>query len=203
MCTKEEPIYIVTELMKYGSLLKYLRQGEGRSLKLPLLINMALQVASSMVYLSERNIVHLDLAARNVHVGAHTICKVVDFQLARVLKDGVYVAPEECKFPIKWTAPESILDRRISIKSSVWSFGVLLYEIITYGQLPYPAISNAEVLDKIQTGYRMGCPPNCPQRLHNIMMGCWQQDPASRPTFNELLMQLQDFLTKDARYENV
>ena len=202
VCTREEPVYIVTELMKHGSLLQYLRQGEGRSLKLPQLINMASQVASGMSYLTERNIVHLDLAARNVHVGGRTICKMLDFQLARVLEDGVHIAPEGFKFPIKWTAPESFLDYRVSIKSDVWSFGVMLYEIVTYGQFPYPSMSNVEVLEKVQTGYRMGCPPNCPQELHDIMMDCWHQDPASRPNFKSLLVQLQDFLTStDAGYE--
>ena len=196
VCTKEEPIYIVTELMKHGSLLEYLR-GDGRSLKLPQLIDMSAQVASGMAYLEEQNYIHRDLAARNILVGDHMICKVADFGLARVIDEEIYEAHTGAKFPIKWTAPEAALYNRFSIKSDVWSFGIVIYETVTYGRFPYPGMTNAEVLEKIQTGYRMGCPPNCPQRLHGAMTDCWREDPASRPTFETLQWQLEEFFTAD------
>ena len=196
VCTREEPIYIVTELMKHGSLLEHLR-GDGRALKLPQLIDMCAQVASGMAYLEEQNYIHRDLAARNILVGDHMICKVADFGLARVIDEDIYEAHTGAKFPIKWTAPEAALYNRFTIKSDVWSFGIVLYEIITYGRFPYPGMTNAEVLEKIQTGYRMGAPQNCPQRLHEIMVDCWKEDPASRPTFETLQWQLEEFFTSD------
>ena len=201
--TGEEPVYIVMELMKHGSLLDYLRD-EGRSLKPPQLVDMMAQVASGMAYLEEHNIVHIDLAARNILVGDHMICKVSDFQQAKVLEDDIYEAPTGSKFPIKWTAPEAALYNRFTIRSDVWSFGIVMWETITYGRFPYPGWTNAEVLEKIQTGYRMGCPPNCPQKLHDIMMDCWREDPTSRPTFQHLQWQLEEFFTTDdAGYQMV
>ena len=207
VCTKEEPVYIVMELMKHGDLLKYLRKGEGRSLKLPQLINMASQVASGMAYLEEQNVVHTDLAAKNILVGDHMICKVCDFQQAGVLEDDIFKAPEGFKFHIQWTAPEAARFGLFTIKSDVWSFGIVLWEIITHGLVPYPGMTSSEVSEKLKTGniiyYRMGCPPNCTQKLHNIMMGCWQKDPASRPSFRSLLVQLEDFLTDGTGYQEV
>ena len=200
VCTREEPIYIVTELMKHGSLLEYLR-GEGRSLKLPQLVDMSAQVAAGMAYLEEQNYIHRDLAARNILVGEHLICKVADFGLARVIDEDIYEAHTGAKFPIKWTAPEAAMYNRFTIKSDVWSLGVVLYEIVTYGRFPYPGMTNAEVLEKIQTGYRMGCPPNCPKQLHDIMLDCWREEPANRPTFETLQWQLEEFfVTEDGGY---
>lgn len=104
VCTQEEPLLIVTELMAKGSLLDHL-QGEGRTLKLPQLIDMSAQIASGMAYLELHNYIHRDLAARNILVGENNICKVADFGLARLIADDEYNAHEGAKFPIKWTAP--------------------------------------------------------------------------------------------------
>ena len=200
VCTREEPIYIITELMKHGSLLEYLR-GDGRSLKLPQLIDMSAQVAAGMAYLEEQNYIHRDLAARNILVGEHLICKVADFGLARVIDEDIYEAHTGAKFPIKWTAPEAAMYNRFTIKSDIWSFGIVLYEIITYGRFPYPGMTNAEVLEKIQTGYRMGCPPQCPKQLHDFMLDCWREEPANRPTFETLQWQLEEFFTSEGYRE--
>ena len=202
VCTREEPVYIVTELMKHGSLLEYLR-GEGRSLKLPQLIDMSAQVASGMAYLEEQNYIHRDLAARNILIGDHMICKVADFGLAGVIDEDIYEAHTGAKFPIKWTAPEAALYNHFTIKSDVWSFGVVLYEIISYGQSPYPGMNNYELLERLQTGYRMSYPRSCPKRLYSIMLDCWQDDPSSRPTFESLQWQLEQFFTDDAGHPNI
>ena len=203
VCTKEEPICIVMELMKHGNLRQYLQQGKSHSLKLPQLINMASQVACGMAYLEEQNVIHIDLAARSILVGDHMICKVSDFHLSTVLEDDIYEPPEGFKYPIKWTAPEAALYNRFSIKSDIWSFGIVLWEITSYGRLPYSGMTHGEVLMKIQTGYRMPRPTNCPEQLYDIMMDCWQENPASRPTFEALQWQLDDFFTNTTGYRKV
>ena len=139
VCTTEEPIYIVTELMKNGSLLDYLRSPKGRQLKFDKLTDYSIQIATGMSYLESRNYIHRDLAARNVLVGQKgTIVKIADFGLARVIKEEEYEARAGAKFPLKWTAPEALNYGKFTIKSDVWSFGILLSEIVTYGQIPYP-----------------------------------------------------------------
>ncbi len=192
VCTEEEPIYIITELMKHGSLLDYLRN-DGRGLQQTELIDMTAQVAAGMAYLECQNYIHRDLAARNILVGEHNICKVADFGLARVIDEDIYEAHTGAKFPIKWTAPEAALYNRFTVKSDVWSFGIVLYEAITYGRFPYPGMTNAEVLEKLPQGYRMGCPPHCPRDLHEIMLECWREDAATRPTFESLQWRLEEF----------
>ena len=196
VCTLEEPIYIITELMKHGSLLEYLR-GDGRLLKLLQLIDMGVQVAAGMAYLEEKCYIHRDLAARNVLVGEHLICKVADFGLARVIGEDIYEVHTGAKCPIKWTAPEAAMYSRFTIKSDVWSFGILLYELITYGRFPYPGMNNAQVLEALQTGYRMPCPMGCPEKLYEIMRECWRDDAASRPTFETLQWRLDEFFTTE------
>ncbi|XP_073848449.1 tyrosine-protein kinase Src42A isoform X2 [Musca autumnalis] len=196
VCTVEEPIYIITELMKHGSLLEYL-QGKGRSLKMPVLIDMAAQIAAGMAYLESQNYIHRDLAARNVLVGDNNIVKIADFGLARLIKEDEYEARVGARFPIKWTAPEAANYSKFSIKSDVWSFGILLTELVTYGRIPYPGMTNAEVLTQVEHGYRMPQPPNCDQRLYEIMLECWHKDPMRRPTFETLQWKLEDFYTSD------
>ncbi len=137
VCTLEEPIYIITELMKHGSLLDFL-QGKGKGLALPPLIDMAAQIASGMAYLESQNYIHRDLAARNVLVGENNIVKIADFGLARLIREEEYQARVGARFPIKWTAPEAASYSKFSVKSDVWSFGILLTELVTYGRIPYP-----------------------------------------------------------------
>ena len=196
VCTKKEPIYIITELMKHGSLLEYLR-GDGRSLKLPQLIDMGAQVAAGMAYLEDKNCIHRNLAARSVLVGEHLICKVADFGLAHVIDEDIYEAHAGEKLLFKWTAPEALIYNRFTIKSDVWSFGILLYELITYGRFPYPGMNNAQVLEAHFDGYRMPCPMGCPEKLYEIMRECWRDDASSRPTFEILQWRLEEFFTTE------
>ena len=192
VCTKEEPIYIITEFMKHGSLLLYLRDHGGRLLKLPQLLNIGAQVASGMAYLEQINYVHQDLAARNVLVSENLDYKVKSISMVRILSEDVYEAHTKEKFPIKWTAPEALLHHHFTIKSDVWSFGILLYELITYGCSPYPGMTNAQVSEALQTGYRMPCPMGCPEQLYEIMRECWRDDAPSRPTFESLHWRMED-----------
>uniref|UniRef100_A0A8C8DEQ7 Tyrosine-protein kinase n=1 Tax=Oncorhynchus tshawytscha TaxID=74940 RepID=A0A8C8DEQ7_ONCTS len=113
----------------------------------------------------------------------------------RLIEDNEYTAREGAKFPIKWTAPEAINYGTFSIKSDVWSFGILLTEIVTYGRIPYPGMSNPEVIQNLERGYRMPRSEDCPEGLYNIMNLCWNESPENRPTFEYLRSVLEDFFT--------
>ncbi|KAI9537530.1 hypothetical protein NQZ68_023775 [Dissostichus eleginoides] len=195
----QEPIYIVTEYMENGSLVDYLKTTEGSSLPMNTLIDMAAQVADGMAFIEQKNYIHRDVRAANILVSCELICKIADFGLARLIEDNEYTAREGAKFPIKWTAPEAINYGTFSIKSDVWSFGILLTEIVTYGRIPYPGMSNPEVIQNLDRGYRMPRPENCPEGLFNVMGLCWGENPEDRPTFEYLRSVLEDFFTATER----
>ncbi|XP_016382948.1 protein-tyrosine kinase 6-like isoform X2 [Sinocyclocheilus rhinocerous] len=193
VCTSSAPFYIITELIEKGDLLKFLKNPEGRALDMESLIDMAAQVADGMAYLEKHNSIHRDLAARNVLVGEGYVCKIADFGLARVIKEPVYISDDK-KIPYKWTAPEAIGHGRYSGKSDVWSFGILLYEIVTYGAVPYPGVRNCDVYNFVtRDNYRMPSPPHCPQVIYNIMRSCWKAEPEDRPTFKILRHELENY----------
>ena len=193
VCTLEEPIYMVTELMKHGALLDYLRKGDERYLKLPQLIDIVTQIAGGMTYLEEHSFVHGDLATRNVLVGKHNIYKLADYGIADLIHDSSL--PWEFVMGIKWAAPEVVHHHKLSIKSDVWSFGIVIWEVLKKGAMPYPGLSSHQVLENIEKGYRMPPPDNCPDNLYQIMMSCWRHDPDCRPKFEHLECQLQDLMS--------
>ncbi|NXD31287.1 LCK kinase, partial [Spelaeornis formosus] len=134
----KEPIYIITEFMEKGSLVDFLKTSEGVKLGTNKLLDMAAQIAEGMAFIEAKNYIHRDLRAANILVSDALCCKIADFGLARLIEDNEYTAREGAKFPIKWTAPEAINYGTFTIKSDVWSFGILLTEIVTYGRIPYP-----------------------------------------------------------------
>ncbi|XP_072015142.1 tyrosine-protein kinase ABL1-like [Amphiura filiformis] len=186
VCTREPPFYIVTEFMPYGNLLEYLRENDENSVQAVTLLYMATQIASAMSYLENKNFIHRDLAARNCLLGENHLVKVADFGLARIVPGEIYTAQAGAKFPIKWTAPESLAYNKFSNKSDVWAFGILLWEIATYGSSPYPGVELQHVYEKLERGYRMERPEGCPLDVYNLMLKCWDWKPDERPDFLEI-----------------
>ncbi|XP_039878756.1 tyrosine-protein kinase Srms isoform X2 [Simochromis diagramma] len=177
--------------------IKTLKQApEGLALTSAHLIYMGSQVAEGMAYLEDRSIVHRDLAARNILVGDDLVCKVADFGLARIIRDSVYTASRNTKIPVRWTAPEAALHQRFSVKSDVWSFGVLLYEMMSRGKMPYEGKSNKEVMDLLTSGFRLPSPSRCPSNIYRIMTDCWAIEPSKRPSFHALHSQLDSIYAK-------
>ncbi|XP_077943911.1 tyrosine-protein kinase ABL1 isoform X2 [Gasterosteus aculeatus] len=176
VCTREPPFYIITEFMTHGNLLDYLRECNREEVNAVVLLYMATQISSAMEYLEKKNFIHRDLAARNCLVGENHLVKVADFGLSRLMTGDTYTAHAGAKFPIKWTAPESLAYNKFSIKSDVWAFGVLLWEIATYGMSPYPGIDLSQVYELLEKDYRMDRPEGCPEKVYELMRDCeWQR----------------------------
>ncbi|CAG9818520.1 unnamed protein product, partial [Phaedon cochleariae] len=206
VCSEQEPIYIVAEYMCKGSLLDFLRKDEGRALIFEDLVYIAFQVASGMEYLESKQLIHRDLAARNVLIGENNVAKICDFGLARVIEDNEYCPQKGSRFPVKWTAPEAIIYGRFSIKSDVWSYGILLMELFTYGQVPYPAMHGREVIELVESGYRMPKPTahHVPDEIYQIMLNTWDVNPEKRPTFEFLTHYFEGFnVTSEVPYREV
>ncbi|KAF2360139.1 SH2 domain [Trinorchestia longiramus] len=199
VCT-EEPILIITEYMNKGALLEVLRN-DGHRLTLSDLVDICAQVASGMKYLEDKGLVHRDLAARNVLVDTSKQCKVADFGLARIVDNGEYKPENYTDFPVKWTAPEAILYGQYSIKSDVWSFGVLMMEVMTLGATPYPGMTNKKVIELVPTGYRMSrpmTPIECPESIFEVMQSCWHSNKDDRLSFEYLECHLLEWDTYSA-----
>lgn len=188
VCIQKNPLCI-TESTNCGNLQAYLTS-KGYNLTNHDLVDMGIQVASAMLYLEEKKCVHRNLQAVNIMLQSSKsfICKLANFTYARFITKHDYVesALQE-KFPVKWTAPESLRTKRFTLKSDVWSFGIVLYELITCGNDPYPGYpelhEKKRLLRKLDTGYRMSCPIGCPGELYEIMKECWRDNADNRPTF--------------------
>ena len=179
-------LYIVMEHVSKGNLVNFLRT-RGRALvSTSQLLQFALHVAEGMEYLESKKLVHRDLAARNILVSEDLVAKVSDFGLAKAERKGL----DSSRLPVKWTAPEALKNGRFSSKSDVWSFGVLLWEVFSYGRAPYPKMSLKEVSEAVEKGYRMEPPDGCPGSVHTLMGSCWEAEPARRPPFRKIVEKL-------------
>nr|XP_047139744.1 uncharacterized protein LOC105845442 isoform X2 [Hydra vulgaris] len=168
------------------------------------LLRFAWQISSGMEYITSINLVHRDLAARNILVSASKDVKISDFGLTRQLNEKlVYESFKSRRLPVKWMAVESLFDCSFTSRSDVWSYGVVLFEIVTLGGSPYPTISNRELLKLLKSGYRMDRPENCSQPMYDIMVQCWSDDPLQRPTFTELRKLFEEIITQAYRLTQV
>uniref|UniRef100_A0A673GFD3 receptor protein-tyrosine kinase n=1 Tax=Sinocyclocheilus rhinocerous TaxID=307959 RepID=A0A673GFD3_9TELE len=193
--TKFKDAMIITEYMENGALDQYLRDHDG-DLSSYQLVGMLSGIAAGMKYLSDMNYVHRDLAARNVLVNSNLECKVSDFGLSRVLEDypeGTYTTTGG-KIPIRWTAPEAIAYRKFTSASDVWSFGIVMWEVMSFGERPYWDMSNHEVMKSINEGFRLPAPMGCPSAVNQLMLQCWMQDRSKRPRFVDIVNLLEKLL---------
>ncbi|XP_006632978.1 tyrosine-protein kinase BTK isoform X2 [Lepisosteus oculatus] len=192
VCTKQRPIYIVTEFLANGCLLSYLRE----TLKLPnqvQLMEMCKDVTEGMAYLESQQFIHRDLAARNCLVDSNGTVKVTDFGLSRYVLDDEYTSSSS-KFPVRWCPPEVLLYCKFSSKSDIWAFGVLMWEIYTLGKMPYERLNNTEIVEQVSGGVRLYRPQLANERVYSIMSSCWHEKPEERPSFQGLLLYIQEIL---------
>ncbi|XP_029654750.1 tyrosine-protein kinase fyna-like [Octopus sinensis] len=171
------------EFMPKGHLLGVLKSDKGKNFKLDMLGRM---IASGMSYLSDQGLIHRDLRTENVLVNNSYICKIADFGLAK--KSCVIVL--DTKFPVKWTALEAATQGKFSVKSDVWSYGVLLWELVTFGEMPYKGMNGQDVLKNLKTGFRLQIPKEVPHKVpekwYEQMLMCWDENPLNRPNFHSL-----------------
>uniref|UniRef100_A0A8C8G971 Fibroblast growth factor receptor n=1 Tax=Oncorhynchus tshawytscha TaxID=74940 RepID=A0A8C8G971_ONCTS len=209
VCTQEGPLYVLVEYASKGSLREYLRARRPPGMdytfdvtKVPEeqltfkdLLSCAYQVARGMEYLASKRCIHRDLAARNVLVTEDNVMKIADFGLARgVHQIDYYKKTTNGRLPVKWMAPEALFDRVYTHQSDVWSFGVLMWEIFTLGGSPYPGIPVEELFKLLKEGHRMDKPSNCTHELYMKMRECWHAVPTQRPTFKQLVEELDRVL---------
>nr|BAG55491.1 receptor-type protein tyrosine kinase [Monosiga ovata] len=211
VCTQpeSEPTLIVIEYCHLGSLHGYLQSPMVKDqLESLTMIRMALDVGSAMAYLAEAGFVHRDLAARNVLLDKTMTCRVADFGLSVDLAsaegdgndEGAYAGQDGGKIPIRWSSIEAICFRQFSVASDVWSFGVLLWEIWSYAELPYKGWNNRKVTEQVNAGYRLEKPTSCPDEVYKIMVECWNKNVKRRITFpkiNQALIQAWKDVCKD------
>ncbi|XP_027004510.1 ephrin type-B receptor 3 isoform X1 [Tachysurus fulvidraco] len=199
--TRSCPVLIVTEFMENGALDSFLRLNDG-GFTVTQLVGMLRGIAAGMKYLSDMNYVHRDLAARNVLVNSNLVCKVSDFGLSRFLdensSDPTYTSSLGGKIPIRWTAPEAIAFRKFTTASDVWSYGIVMWEVMSFGERPYWDMSNQDVMNAVEQDYRLPPPMDCPAVLHQLMLECWLKERSARPRFAHIVSTLDKLLRNAA-----
>ncbi|XP_010603227.1 fibroblast growth factor receptor 1 isoform X5 [Fukomys damarensis] len=215
-CTQDGPLYVIVEYASKGNLREYLqaRRPPGleycynpshnpeEQLSSKDLVSCAYQVARGMEYLASKKCIHRDLAARNVLVTEDSVMKIADFGLARDIHHiDYYKKTTNGRLPVKWMAPEALFDRIYTHQSDVWSFGVLLWEIFTLGGSPYPGVPVEELFKLLKEGHRMDKPSNCTNELYMMMRDCWHAVPSQRPTFKQLVEDLDRIVALTSNQE--
>ncbi|XP_076805760.1 ephrin type-A receptor 4-A-like [Clavelina lepadiformis] len=202
--TKSSPQMIVTEYMEHGSLDFFLKKKKGQ-LTVIQLIEMLKGIAKGMRYLSNMKYVHRDLAARNILVNSDLVCKVSDFGLSRTLENDPHATytTQGGKIAIRWTAPECIRFRKFTSSSDVWSYGIVMWEVMSYGEKPYWDMTNQQVVETIEQGYRLPAPYECPMCLHRLMVECWAFNATQRPNMDAVYHRLDELMRQPAALSKV
>nr|4Y93_A Chain A, Non-specific protein-tyrosine kinase,Non-specific protein-tyrosine kinase [Bos taurus] len=196
VCTKQRPIFIITEYMANGCLLNYLREMRHR-FQTQQLLEMCKDVCEAMEYLESKQFLHRDLAARNCLVNDQGVVKVSDFGMTRYVLDDEYTSSTGSKFPVKWASPEVLMYSKFSSKSDIWAFGVLMWEIYSLGKMPYERFTNSETAEHIAQGLRLPRPHLASERVYAIMYSCWHEKADERPTFKILLSNILDVMDEE------
>ncbi|GAB0087290.1 Guanylate cyclase [Sergentomyia squamirostris] len=197
VCLKSEPIYTILEFMLYGDLKTFLlarrhlvknRQNDDSDVSSKRLTMMAMDVARALSYLASQKFVHRDVACRNCLVNAQRVVKLGDFGMARPTFDNDYYKfNRKGLLPIRWMSPESLGLGLFTPASDIWSYGILLYEILTCGSFPYQGLNNMQVLDHVKAGKVLKIPPRVKPQLRHLMHRCWILDHKKRPTAPEIV----------------
>uniref|UniRef100_A0A4W5QK78 non-specific protein-tyrosine kinase n=1 Tax=Hucho hucho TaxID=62062 RepID=A0A4W5QK78_9TELE len=188
---EEDPVWIVMELYQYGELGNYLAENKHTLTNITLVL-FSLQICKALVYLEGINMVHRDIAVRNVLVATADCVRLGDFGLSRYMEEEEYYKASVTRLPIKWMAPESINFRRFTTASDVWMFAVCMWEILSRGQQPFFWLENRDVIIQLEQGIRLPKPDDCPPALYSLMTRCWSYNPRERPSFTELVVKISD-----------
>uniref|UniRef100_A0A8C2FNP1 non-specific protein-tyrosine kinase n=1 Tax=Cyprinus carpio TaxID=7962 RepID=A0A8C2FNP1_CYPCA len=188
---EEDPVWIVMELYQHGELGNYLSENKHKLTTVTLILY-SLQISKALAYLEGINMVHRDIAVRNVLVAKPDCVKLGDFGLSRYIEEEEYYKASVSRLPIKWMAPESINFRRFTSASDVWMFAVCMWEIMSGGQQPFFWLENKDVINQLEQGVRLPKPEQCPPTLYSLMTRCWAYSPGERPSFAELVCKLSD-----------
>ncbi|KAM7402022.1 hypothetical protein PAMP_017296 [Pampus punctatissimus] len=193
-------LQLVTQLSSQGSLLEHVKNHKNK-LSPQRLLNWCVQIAKGMYYLEENRMVHRNLAARNVLLKNNYTVHISDYGVADLLyPDDKKYFYNEVKTPIKWMALESILFRRYTHQSDVWSYGVTIWEMMSYGAEPYTTMRPQEVPDLLEKGERLSQPQICTIDVYMVMVKCWMIDENVRPTFKELANEFTRMARDPPRY---
>uniref|UniRef100_A0A8C1BQM4 non-specific protein-tyrosine kinase n=1 Tax=Cyprinus carpio carpio TaxID=630221 RepID=A0A8C1BQM4_CYPCA len=187
---EEDPVWIVMELYQHGELGNYLSENKHKLTTVTLILY-SLQISKALAYLEGINMVHRDIAVRNVLVAKPDCVKLGDFGLSRYIEEEEYYKASVSRLPIKWMAPESINFRRFTSASDVWMFAVCMWEIMSGGQQPFFWLENKDVINQLEQGVRLPKPEQCPPTLYSLMTRCWAYSPGERPSFAELVCKLR------------
>ncbi|XP_011494179.1 PREDICTED: leukocyte tyrosine kinase receptor [Ceratosolen solmsi marchali] len=192
----KHPRYIVLELLAGGDLKNFLREERPRpdrptTLTMQNLIMLAHDVAKGCKYMEDARFIHRDIAARNCLLTSKEpgrVVKIADFGMARdIYRSDYYRKGGKAMLPIKWMPPESFLDGIFTTKTDVWAFGVLLWEIMSFGYMPYTGCANREVMSMVTSGGRLERPAGCPDPIYGVMTRCWHPHPEERPSFTTIV----------------
>ncbi|PKU43833.1 ephrin type-a receptor 10 [Limosa lapponica baueri] len=183
--TRGNTMMIVMEYMGNGVLDSFLRKHEGQ-FSAAQLVGMLQGIASGMKYLAEMGYIHKSLAAHKVLVNSSLACKITGFRRPQEDKMETIFSTMRGKSLVLWSAPEAIQYHHFSPASDVWSFGIVMWEVMSYGERPYWDMSNQDVMKAVEDGFRLPAPVNCQPPLHQLMLDCWQKDRSQRPKFSHI-----------------